>query len=930
VIKNLVDIPAAKPNVDLITKNKTRKISNEKYRFISENTVDVIWVLDPQIRKFTYVSPSIEKLCGYTAEEIMAFEISDNFSTDSLQVVNEWMTSILKSFIEKGRATETFLNEMDLPCKDGSFVRTEATATYLFNQQGKVEIIGISRNITERKVSETALRVSKAKLEAALESMTDAVFITDPEGRFIDFNEAFATFHKFRNKEECGKTMSEFHKLFDLYLENGELASIDQRPIPRALGGETVKNAEYKLRRKDTGETWVGSYSFSPLRDSKGKIVGSVTVARDITDNKRKEEIIRQKNIELTKAQKIAHIGSWLDYLPTGELTWSEEMYNIMGVPLNKPLNLSEVINVFPLEERERFSKAVDKAINQGKPYSEDYKIIRPDGSVRIIHDEGEMIYDKEGKAEIMIGTTQDITDRKNAQEILQESEQKYRSLFELMAQGVMYRNSKGQIISVNPAAEKILGLPFEKMNGRGSIDPRWHAVHEDGTLYTEETYPALHALKSGKEQHGIVGYFNIEKERYAWVICTATPQFRPGEEKPFQVLSTFEDISLLKESYSELTRVNQHLEEIVEQRAREILQLSKIQEAILNSVPDKFFRIDKNGIVLSFHTGSVDPMLIPPAQLIGKKVTEIFPEEISGMFMENIVKAFNTHKTHTFEYSMSVQGDENYFENRTLAISENEVLSIVREITEQKNLEKNLIKTLEKEKELNDLKSHFVSVASHEFRTPLSSILLTAENLLNYWSRMEEKKIVAKLSTIIEQVERLSDIVSNVLQVSKIQEGKIQFSPSKVDLITLCRNSQMNFNSNPNLLKKIAFQCEFKELNMMLDERLIIQVLNNLLSNAIKYSPEGPKVTIELFKQNEEILLSVQDQGIGIPEEDQGKLFQPFERGSNTKQIQGNGLGLNIVKEFLLLHGGEITYSSIINKGSTFIMHLPAKLVVK
>ena len=116
----------------------------------------------------------------------------------------------------------------------------------------------------------------------------------------------------------------------------------------------------------------------------------------------------------------------------------------------------------------------------------------------------------------------------------------------------------------------------------------------------------------------------------------------------------------------------------------------------------------------------------------------------------------------------------------------------------------------------------------------------------------------------------------------------------------------------------------------MMLDERLINQVLNNLLSNAIKYSPEGPKIKVELYKQNEEILLSVQDQGIGIPKEDRNKLFQPFQRASNTKQIQGNGLGLNIVKEFLLLHGGEITFNSIINKGSKFIAHLPTKLVVK
>ena len=137
-IRHLTDTPAKKPNEDLNKENKAINPSDDKYRLISENTVDVIWVLDPQIRKFTYVSPSIKRLCGYTAEEIMAADISENLSPDSLQIVNEWMTTILQSFIERGYATETFLNEMDLPCKDGSFVRTEATATYLFNQQGKV------------------------------------------------------------------------------------------------------------------------------------------------------------------------------------------------------------------------------------------------------------------------------------------------------------------------------------------------------------------------------------------------------------------------------------------------------------------------------------------------------------------------------------------------------------------------------------------------------------------------------------------------------------------------------------------------------------------------------------------------------------------------------------------------------------------------
>ena len=107
-------------------------------------------------------------------------------------------------------------------------------------------------------------------------SMTDAVFISDAEGRFIDFNDAFATFHRFKSKDECAKTFAEYPDVLDVFMANGELAPLDQWAVPRALRGETVTNAEYTLRRKDTGETWVGNYSFGPIRDKDGKIVGSV------------------------------------------------------------------------------------------------------------------------------------------------------------------------------------------------------------------------------------------------------------------------------------------------------------------------------------------------------------------------------------------------------------------------------------------------------------------------------------------------------------------------------------------------------------------------------------------------------------------------------------------------------------------------------
>lgn len=192
-----------------------------------------------------------------------------------------------------------------------STVRWLAGRGLLFKDEaGKpLRMLGVNIDVTGRKQTEEALRESRAKLEAALSSMTDAVFISDDRGRFIHFNEAFATFHRFPNKEACAKTLAEYPDLLDVFLPDGTLAPLEMWAVPRALRGETAVFAEYTLRRKDTSETWIAAYSFGPIRDSAGAIVGSVVVARDITNRHRAQEKLRASEERFRKVFEHAPTG---------------------------------------------------------------------------------------------------------------------------------------------------------------------------------------------------------------------------------------------------------------------------------------------------------------------------------------------------------------------------------------------------------------------------------------------------------------------------------------------------------------------------------------------------------------------------------------------------------------------------------------------
>ncbi|MFT4668375.1 MAG: PAS domain S-box-containing protein [Paraglaciecola sp.] len=254
-------------------------------------------------------------------------------------------------------------------------------------------------------------------------------------------------------------------------------------------------------------------------------------------------------------------------------------------------------------------------------------------------------------------------------------------------------------------------------------------------------------------------------------------------------------------------------------------------------------------------------------------------------------------------------------------------VFGVMKDITEQKNVEILLQKSLNKEIELGELKSRFVSMASHEFRTPLSSILSSAELIQMYVEANKLEKIAKNSNRIKSSVRNLIGILNDFLSLEKLEAGKVEVLTEEVHSSDFIE--ELEEEVNPILQVGQQLICQIDEQIMQTDPYLLKNILLNLLSNAIKYSPNGEDVTLTFKQENNALIIRVIDEGIGIPEADHQYMFTRFFRASNVEIIKGTGLGLTIVNRYLTLLGGSISFESTLGKGSTFILRLPNRKMV-
>jgi len=251
-------------------------------------------------------------------------------------------------------------------------------------------------------------------------------------------------------------------------------------------------------------------------------------------------------------------------------------------------------------------------------------------------------------------------------------------------------------------------------------------------------------------------------------------------------------------------------------------------------------------------------------------------------------------------------------------------VMVNARDITERKRLDE-IHLALERERELSALKTRFFSMASHEFRTPLSTALAAAqvlENSQDEWENTEKR--LRNLHRIQDAVNNIVQLLDDILTINRAESGNLTFKPKPLNLELYCHQLVEEMRLNAGTQYAITFNCQGTPVPVCLDEKLLRSILSNLLSNAIKYSFPGGDIHLHLEFQSNTVLLQVQDQGIGIPLDDQEHLFEPFHRGKNVRSIPGTGLGLVVVKKCVDLHQGTIRITSEVGKGATCLVSLP------
>lgn len=747
-------------------------------------------------------------------------------------------------------------------------------------------VTALEQRVTERT---TELQATKERAEAILYYSVEGMLLVDADLCILQTNPAFQRLVGAVEAEPVMGTLRDLLHPDDLPAINAVLQTVVQK--------QQGQQVELRCYRKD-GTLFDAELSLGFIQAN-----SLVLTLRDITERKARE---RQLLFDACLQENVtdAVIATDLEFRIQSWNRAAETIYGwtaaeVIGRTIQEVLS-TEFSAETPVEQ-------VRRAFAESGYWTGE--VIQRHKAGHPLHILGSTVLfkDNQGIPFGVVSVNHNITARKQTEDALRESEAKFRLLVEAAPIAIVITDQAGRIMLVNAQAERCFGYERNELVGQ-LIELLVPAAVRDQHVQQRLQYMAtpqvrrmgsdLDLLARAKDGRA----FPIEIE-LSWIETQTGPL----------VMSFILDITERKQAAAAL-----------EEQRRFLRQVIDVSPSLIFVKDDTGRFLLANPRVAHLYNTTVE-------SLIGRCDADFNrdPQEVAALLAAD-QQVIMSGEPLVFEEALTnTRGEMQWFQTTKVPIMSADghsklVLGIATDITARKQNELLMQQALAKEREVVDLKARFVSMASHEFRTPLASILALTETLRVYQQRLSAEQVQQRLGQIQEQVGYLKGMMDDVLQLAQLQARRTQFNPSRFNLDAFCQSLLDEFQNQPTVAHVLRYTCNDPAREVYLDPKLMRQILNNLVSNALKYSPSTTPIQVTLTYTADALALSVADEGIGIPAADIPHLFEPFHRAVNVGTIAGTGLGLVITKESVELHGGAIAVESQVGRGTTFTVCLP------
>nr|WP_280921213.1 PAS domain S-box protein [Methanolobus bombayensis] len=750
---------------------------------------------------------------------------------------------------------------------------------------------------------------SEGQLRTLVDTIPDLIWLKNPEGMYLKCNSKFERFFGAKEAEIIGKTDHNF--------VDKELADFFRQKDMEALeAGKPSMNEELITYADDGHKEYLETIK-SPMYDSSGKLIGVLGIGRNISERKQAEKELLEERKRLANIIEGTNIGTWKWNIQTGETSFNERWAEIVGYTLDElaPTNIQTWAELSHPDDLKEAEMLLRKHFEGELDYYEyEARLQHKNGEWVWVLDRGKVIeWDEEGKPLLMYGTHADITEKKRAEARFAEENIRTRIFFEQANDGIVAIDQNGKIVEANQKYADMLGYPMDELlqlhvwdwDRSFNKEKLIEVIRTNDKSFTH--FETKHFRKDGSSFDVEVTTNNaiINEQNLAYCICRDITERNRAAE-------------ILKQAEQKYRQAYQLLHEVIESPEDVII-----------------FALDRNYMYIAFNENHRNTMKniwnadIDIGTCMLDYITDSSDRKKSKMNFDRVLagEAFTTIE----EYGDSLL-ERRWYENvySPLEDENGNVIGLtlfLTDITERKNTEMALLRAKALAEESNQIKSEFIANMSHELRTPLNSVIGFSQILNDkIFGELNEKQL-HYVSNILKSGNHLLNLINDILDVSKIESGNMVFDPEPINMSEVLEESIMLME--PLIKEKhIDFKTniELKGLEINADRIKIKQILYNLLSNAIKFTPDHGKVRVDSKVANGKVHISVSDNGIGIPSEQNKAIFDPFKQISSSisRTHGGTGLGLAIVKYYVEMHSGDIEVESEVGKGSTFTFAIP------